>query len=122
MKPSVIGLNTAVVCGTLSSDPRELELASGSRLIRLEVTVRSDGAPAAESVPVAWFDPPSGPALSAGDGVVVTGRVRRRWFGGGEGARSATEVVATRVVPLSRRASAHKAIAAALDEVGTALR
>jgi hypothetical protein len=110
------GLNTAVLAGTLSSDPRETVLESGTRLLRLEVTTRSSGGTA--SVPVAWFDPPAAaPALAAGDGVVVVGAVRRRWFGGPGGARSATEVVAAQVVPRRRAAAARKALQAAVAEI-----
>jgi single-strand DNA-binding protein len=112
---SIEGINAAVLAGTLSSDPRELELESGSRLLRLEVTTRTDDDERADSVPVAWFDPPaSAPVLASGDQVIVIGKVRRRWFGGPGGSRSATEVVAATVVPRSRRAAARKALDAAV--------
>lgn len=116
MDTAIAGLNTAVVAGTLSSDPRELVLSSGSRLVRLEVTVRFGTDEPVDTVPVAWFDPPArAPLLQQGDAVVVVGKVRRRWFGGSGGARSATEVVATVVVPARRRASVRTAVAAAVD-------
>jgi hypothetical protein len=115
---SLEGINAAVLAGTLSSDPRALELESGSRLLRLEVTTRADDGERADSVPVAWFDPPaSAPELASGDRVVVVGRVRRRWFGGPGGARSATEVLATAVVPASRRAAARRAVASAIADL-----
>lgn len=108
------GLNTAVLAGTLSSDPREVVLTSGTRLLRLEVTTRTDTDGPATSVPVAWFDPPPrAPALAAGDAVVVVGTVRRRWYGGAGGARSATEVLADVVVPARRRAAVRRALASA---------
>ena len=114
MDAPIEGLNTAVLAGTLSSDPRELRLGSGSRLVRLEVTTRRSADEPADTVPVAWFDPPaSAPALQRGDGVVVVGKVRRRYFGGSGGARSATEVVAATVVPARRRATARRALGAA---------
>ena len=115
MDTPVEDLNTAVLAGTLSSDPREVVLESGSRLVRLEVTTRVAADEPADTVPVAWFDPPaSAPALLRGDAVVVTGKVRRRWFGASGAARSAPEVVAATVVPASRRAAARKAVASAL--------
>jgi single-strand DNA-binding protein len=118
MTASAEGINAAVLAGTLSSDPRELELGSGSRLLRLEVTTRAADGDRADSVPVAWFDPPaSAPALAAGDAVVVVGKVRRRWFGGAGGARSATEVVATTVVPATRKAAVRRAVGGALAAI-----
>jgi len=105
------GLNTAVLAGTLSSDPREVVLDSGTRLLRQEVTTRAPGGTA--SVPVAWFDPPpAAAALAGGHAVVVVGTVRRRWFGGPGGSRSATEVVAETVVPIRRKVAARRALAA----------
>jgi hypothetical protein len=113
------GLNAAVLAGTLSSDPREVVLDSGTRLLRLEVTTRASGATA--SVPVAWFDPPrGGPTLAAGDAVLVVGTVRRRWFGGPGGARSTTEVVADRVVPTRRQAATRRALASVARTLGAA--
>lgn len=115
------GLNTAVLAGTLSSDPREVVLDSGTRLVRLEVTTRIDTGGPAASVPVAWFDPPPRtPVLAAGDAVVVVGTVRRRWFGGAGGARSATEVVADTVVPARRPAAVRRALAAASTQLEAA--
>jgi hypothetical protein len=113
------GLNAAVLAGTLSSDPREVVLDSGTRLLRLEVTTRAAGATA--SVPVAWFDPPrTAPPLAAGDPVLVVGSVRRRWFGGPGGARSSTEVVADLVLPARRQAAARRALASVARTLGVA--
>ena len=92
-------MNVTLLRGTLSSDPVLRELKSGDRLLTLELTTASEAGPA-ESAPVAWFDPPSWALdLEAGDDVVVTGRVRRRFFRGRDGRTgSATSVVADRVV------------------------
>jgi single-strand DNA-binding protein len=117
MSTSTEGINVAVLRGSLSSDPRELELESGSLLLRLEVTTRTDAG--ADTVPVAWFDPPrSAPQLAAGDEVVVVGRVRRRYWAGGGGPQSSTEVLASTVAP-ARRASARTAIATAAAALET---
>jgi len=113
------GTNVVVLRGTLSRDPEERSLPSGDHLVAYEVTVRPEpgpgSAPRAESVPVAWFDPPtSAAALHEGDEVVVVGRVRRRFFRAGGATASRTEVVATRVVPARARARVRSALVAVL--------
>jgi single-strand DNA-binding protein len=116
MTTPIEGINTAVLAGILSSDPRELDLQSGSRLLRLEVTTRTADGERAETVPVAWFDPPgSAPALAEGDRVVIVGRVRRRYYATAGGVQSQTEVLATVVVPATRRAAVRRALAAAVS-------
>jgi single-strand DNA-binding protein len=86
--------NLAIVQGTLSSEPRERTLPSGDRLLSLEVTCRLDAETI--TVPIAWFDPPAAPMRwTAGDQVVVAGRIRRRFFRAGSATASRTEVVAT---------------------------
>jgi single-strand DNA-binding protein len=115
--PPDADLDLAVVIGTLSSDPVQQTLASGSTLVRYEVTVR-DRAPA-DTVPVSWLDPRRVPALSAGDRVLVVGRVRRRFFRAGGATRSATEIEASAVCrDRARRATA--AIDAAVELLTTA--
>jgi single-stranded DNA-binding protein len=112
-------LNLAVLVGTLSSPPEIRLLDSGSRLASLQVRVTEEGA-RTTSVPVTMWDPPSSvEALSAGDGVLVTGKVVRRFFPLRDGRRgSRTEVVAETVVPSTDRrkvAAALRRIRAALD-------
>jgi hypothetical protein len=108
-------LDLAVLVGTLSSDPSTTELASGSRLVRYEVTVR--GSAGTDTVPVAWFDPGRPAALCAGDRVAVVGRVRRRFFRAGGATRSATEVLAAWV----GRSTATTRLVAALEAARTVL-
>lgn len=103
-------LDLAVVTGTLSSDPATTTLASGSVLHRYEVTSRHEHG--TDTVPVVWFDPVRAPGLTAGDRVVVVGRVRRRFFRAGGATRSSTEVVATSV---ARRRSTKRAASALRD-------
>jgi single-strand DNA-binding protein len=93
-------MNLVVIHGTLSRDPELRELPSGDCLVNYEVTVR-DRSPA-ESVPVVWIQPTAGwERIVAGDEVVLTGRVRRRFFRtAAGGTQSRTEVVADRVVPV----------------------
>ena len=110
-------MNIVVVKGVLSRAPEVRELPSGDRRGQFEVTVRDPERPTA-SVPVAWFDPPERVlALAAGAEVVVTGEVRRRFFRAGGRTASRTEVVATAVVPVGRRARVERVVAAALDQV-----
>jgi single-strand DNA-binding protein len=113
-------MNIVVLRGELSRDPEPRELPSGDRIVNYEVTVR-DTAPA-ESVPVVWIEPTgTWDALGAGDEVVVTGRVRRRFFRAAGGTASRTEVVADRVVPArhAKRAEASLARAAARLDADT---
>jgi single-strand DNA-binding protein len=110
-------MNVVVVRGTLSRAPRARTLPSGDELVALEVTVRPDRGPA-ESVNVAWFDPPaSAAALDEGSEVVVTGRVRRRFFRSGGATASRTEVVAERVIPARQVVRVAKALACVADQI-----
>jgi single-stranded DNA-binding protein len=113
-------MNVAIVRGRLSSDPRMTSLESGDVLVRYEVTVPHEDAPA-DSVPVAWLgaetQAPSG-ELGQGDEVVVVGRVRRRWYRPATGpSRSTTEVVATAVVPASDRRRVRAALTRAANAI-----
>lgn len=109
-------MNVVVVRGVLSSPAEQRTLPSGDRLVVLQVTVPRDDGPD-ESVPVAWFGAPArAAALDAGARVLVTGRVRRRWFRAGGRTVSTTEVVAERVVP-----AGGKRAVSLLAEVGSRL-
>jgi len=110
-------MNVVILRGTLSSDPVERVLPSGTSLVQYEVTTRVAEGPAA-SVPVAWFDPPAAASsFAAGAEVVVTGQVRRRFFRAGGSTASRTEVVAHSVVPAGQKKKAGRAVAAALAGV-----
>jgi single-strand DNA-binding protein len=108
--PSVPSTNLTILVGVLSRDAELRTLPSGDHVVALELTVRPETGPA-ESVPVAW---PGAPASAsrwvAGQEILVTGRVRRRFFKAGGSTQSRTEVVASRVVPARRRAAAEKAL------------
>jgi len=94
-------MNVVVLQGRLSSDPVLRELASGSRLLSLELTTDTESGTA--SVPVAWFDPPTVPDWAAGSDIVVHGLVKRRFYRGPSGTQSRTEVVATEVCQANKR-------------------
>jgi single-strand DNA-binding protein len=110
MSTPVPGTNACLLVGTLTRAPELRLLPGGSSVLSLDVRLeRSEGA--AESAPVTWSDPP--PAAlrwSAGEAVLVTGRVRRRFFRSGGATQSRTEVVAESVVPLRQRARAARAV------------
>ena len=102
-------MNLVILRGTLSSDPVERSLESGSRLLQLQVsTPTADGV---ASVPVAWFDPPLVGTWSAGEEVVVVGSVIRRFFRTPSGTQSRTEVQARTVVRAKNRRSVERALA-----------
>ena len=104
--------NLVVLRGTIVAEPRTRELPSGSVLSQFDVTTRDSAG--AQSVPVAWFDPPAAVAdLTTGADVVVIGTVRRRFFKAGGATQSRTEVVADKVVPARRRRDAERAVEAA---------
>ena len=112
-------MNVTIVQGTLSRPPDTRELASGSTVHSYSVTVRPHEGPA-ETVPVSWFDPPAAARrLAEGDEVLVTGRVRRRFFRAGGRTQSRTDVVADAVVRTSARVRAARALDAARDRIAS---
>ena len=89
----VTTMNVVVLRGTLSSEPRARTLPSGSEVLNWELTTRTDEA--TRTVPVQWDDPPSSVRrFGAGDEVVLSGTVRRRFFRAGGATASRTEVLA----------------------------
>jgi len=104
------GVNVVVVRGRVSSEPRRRELPSGGVVTNIEVTTRLDDG--SMSVPVVVHDAPVG--VVAGDEVVVTGHVARRFFRAGGVTQSRTEVVADRLLKASQRRRADRAIERAM--------
>ena len=84
-------INLAVVSGIMSNEPIHRELASGDLIVQFDLStcVDHDGRAANVSVPVpvpvAWRNPSAAAvgALVAGEEVVGTGRVQRRFFRSG---------------------------------------
>lgn len=97
-------LNLVVLHGHLSSEPRSRTLPSGDEVSTYEVTTRTGSGPA-ESVAVVPGRARPPRTLSAGDEVLVVGRVRRRFFRAGGGTASRTEVVAERISSGARQRS-----------------
>lgn len=113
-------MNVVILQGCLSSPPSSRTLPSGDTLVTFEVTTRPPVGPA-ESVPVAWPDAPRRAAtLPAGAAVVVTGRVRRRFFRAGGATASRTEVVADAVLPVRQTSRVAAAVERALTRVEVA--
>ncbi len=91
-------LNLIVVAGRITAEPEILDFASGTRLLRLLVTVRSEHPRRRIDVlPVVLWDPgddvlPDGPCR--GMAVWVAGSIQRRFWSGGAGRTSKVEIVA----------------------------
>ena len=110
-------MNVVILRGMLSRPCALRELPSGEHVAGYEVTVRHEDGPA-DTVPVVWHGAPAWACgLDVGEEVVVTGRVRRRFFRAGGSTQSRTEVVADAVVPRRRRKRAIEAIDAAIQQV-----
>lgn len=89
-------MNVVVLQGTLSSEPVEVTLPSGTNIMNWDVTTEtSDGK---RSVPVQWAEPTKRIRdFGKGDDVVVLGTVRRRFFRSGGSTAARTEVLASLV-------------------------
>ncbi len=106
-------LDVVALVGRLSKAAEERVLPSGSRLASFDVTVAREGA-RSQSVPVVWFDaPPSACSLDQGTEIVVTGRVRRRFFRTELAVQSRTEVAAHSVQPCKRTRKTRQMLARA---------
>ncbi len=108
-------INTVVVRGRITSEPRRRDLPSGSTVTQLEITTRAGDVTA--SVPVAVFEATT--EYRADDEVVVLGYVRRRFFRAGGVTQSRTELVATKIAPTSRRRDVTRLVAAAVKQLET---
>ena len=86
-------MNIVILRGVLTRPAEPRELPSGDTIVAYEVRIARDDGPA-ESVPVVWSAPKGRGLLDAGAEVVITGRVRRRFFRAGGATQSRTEVVA----------------------------
>lgn len=105
--------NLVVLSGTVTLEPVLRELKDGV-VLQFDVSTQlADGT--TTSVPVAWHDPTATQTSSfgAGDEVVVTGTVKRRFFRVGGQTQSRTEVIVTTLIPARRKKSVNSAMAAA---------
>jgi hypothetical protein len=109
-------MNVVVICGRLSGVPVVRTLASGGLLLSLELTTATENG--AASVPVAWFDPPEIPLWEAGEELMVSGTVKRRFFRTSAGTQTRTEVVAERVVQIGKRRQVNQLLARSVAALG----
>jgi single-strand DNA-binding protein len=115
-------MNVVLVQGVLARAPEEWVVGGGDRIVGFDLTVRPEGAPP-DAVPIRWESPPAwAMGLAVGEEVLVTGRVRRRFFRAGGGTQSRTEVLAEVVVRVKAgrrgRRAVDDAVVAALAAVG----
>lgn len=112
-------MNIVVLSGRLLSDPTARELPSGEVIWALDLATDTGGdrGTAAVPVPVVWTANEV-PAWEKGTELAVAGVVRRRFFRSGGSTQSRTEVVATKVLEVTKRRTSDRAIAAALASLG----
>lgn len=111
-------MNVVVLSGRLLSDPASRELPSGEVIWSLDLAtaVEGDGATTL-AVPVVWTADEV-PAWSKGTELTVSGVVRRRFFRVGGSTQSRTEVVAAKVIEVTRRRTLDRALAAVVAALG----
>ena len=106
-------MNIVILRGVLTRPAEPRELPSGDTIVAYEVRVaRGDGP--AETVPVVWSAPKGRGLHDAGAEVVITGRVRRRFFRAGGATQSRTEVVADDVARAADGRKVRRLLEAAL--------
>jgi single-stranded DNA-binding protein len=112
-------MNIVVLSGRLLSDPSARELPSGEVIWALDLATDAGGknGAAALPVPVVW-SASEVPAWEKGTELAVAGVVRRRFFRSDGSTQSRTEVVATKVLEVTKRRSPDRAVAAALSSLG----
>jgi single-strand DNA-binding protein len=113
-------INVVVLEGELARPAEQRILPSGSQVTSMELTVRRQDA-AAETVPLSWPEAPAWVVgLDTGARIVVTGRVRRRFFKAGGSTQSRTEVVVATLQPATSVKKARSALAAASRDIEAA--
>lgn len=96
-------VNLVVLCGRVASQPEVRQFDSGSRMLRILLTVYSE-APRRriDIIPVSLWDPPDHlvePGFAVSDRVTVTGTLQRRFSDGAVGRRMRMEVIACDIGP-----------------------
>lgn len=96
----MVPVNVVVIAGRVAAEPVQRQLPSGDRVIEFRVAVPEEGRRRLP-LPVTVWDPPEGPGgcgdITRDDPVLVCGRLVRRFYRSGAGARSLTEIVATNI-------------------------
>ncbi len=109
-------MNVVVLRGTLSSEPMEVTLPSGTNIMNWNVTTEtSDGK---RSVPVQWVGPTKRVRdFAKGDDVVVLGAIRRRFFRSGGSTAARTEVLASSVAKPTQAVAVSRLLARARNDI-----
>jgi len=105
-----------MVRGVLRHDAAARMLPSGQEVLSYDLVVRPPQGKA-ESVPVVWYDPERRAPRAAGTDVVVVGRIRQRFYRVNGLTQNRTELVAERVVPVTRRATVRTLMAKAIESL-----
>jgi hypothetical protein len=107
-------MNIAIVNGTVISRPVERTLGTGELATSFDVVTEStDGR---LTVPVNWVTTVS-TLISEGDVVLAVGSVRRRFFQSGGAVQSRTELLASDVIPVRRKAAIRRALEASIETI-----
>ncbi len=110
-------MNIVVLQGTLSSEPIERTLPSGTTIADWKVTTEVDGKNV--SVPVQWTEPNrSVQQFGKGDSVVVVGSIRQRFFQAKGMLASRTEVVGKQVTKPTQKVPTAKMLTATRETIG----
>lgn len=93
--------NVVVLGGKLAAPPEIRHFESGSSLLRVLITVRTDSPRRrVDVIPVTLWDPGADHELfgaAVGEGVWAAGSVQRRFWTGADGRKSRVEVVALQI-------------------------
>jgi hypothetical protein len=104
-------MNIAIVRGTVLREPTERTLATGQRVVSIDVNVSYDERPN-ENLEVVWVDPPKNLLVPRQNNeIVAIGRVRRRFFKTANGIASRQEVVAETVLTSRQTSRINRALA-----------
>jgi single-strand DNA-binding protein len=93
-----VSVNVVVLAGTIAADPVERRMPSGEECTEIRLSVPESGRRLLPLPVVAWHSEVGKERLRdlhQGDEVLVYGRLIRRFYRSGAGARSLTEVVAS---------------------------
>jgi len=102
-EPKVVTVNVVVLAGTVAAEPVERRLPSGDQVTELRLSVPEPGRRLLPLPVAVWHSVVGVRALKGiakGDPVLVHGRLARRFYRSGAGARSLTEVVASEIKKL----------------------
>ena len=116
LKRSGVGMNIAIINGTVMSRPVERTLGTGEVATSFDVVTESTSGRL--TVPVNWVTTVS-TLLNEGDEVVAVGSIRRRFFQSGGAVQSRTELLASTVLPARRKAAIRRALEASIETIAS---